>query len=85
MRRLARHLFTLSSAVSPLLCVAVSVLWVRSYSVDHLWHSPPSAHLFRPPVAFAAVSAPLPPDTRSAKTCRVHVVAERANIACDQR
>jgi hypothetical protein len=31
MRRLARHLFTLCSAVSLLLCVAVCVLWVRSY------------------------------------------------------
>src|SRR5687767_2128357 len=31
MRRLARRVFTLCSAVSLLLCVAVSVLWVRSY------------------------------------------------------
>ena len=31
MRRLARRLFTLCSAVSLLLCVAVCVLWVRSY------------------------------------------------------
>ena len=31
MRRLTRHLFTLCSAVSLLLCVAVCVLWVRSY------------------------------------------------------
>ncbi len=31
MKRLARHLFTLCSAVSLLLCVAVCVLWVRSY------------------------------------------------------
>ena len=30
MSRLARHLFTLCSAVSVLLCVAVCVLWVRS-------------------------------------------------------
>src|SRR5687768_2785066 len=30
MRRLARRLFTLCSAVSLLLCVAVCVLWVRS-------------------------------------------------------
>ena len=34
MRRLARRLFTLCSAVSLLLCVAVCVLWVRSYSGD---------------------------------------------------
>ena len=33
MRRLARHLFTLCSAVSLLMCVAVCVLWVRSYRV----------------------------------------------------
>ena len=32
MRRLARRLFTLCSAVSLLLCVAVCVLWVRSYA-----------------------------------------------------
>ncbi|MDQ3149235.1 MAG: hypothetical protein M3Q38_04840 [Chloroflexota bacterium] len=32
MRRLARHLFTLCSALSLVLCVAVCVLWVRSYS-----------------------------------------------------
>ena len=32
MRRLARRLFTLCSALSLLLCVAVCVLWVRSYS-----------------------------------------------------
>jgi hypothetical protein len=32
MRRLARHLFTLCSAASLLLCVAAGVLWVRSYS-----------------------------------------------------
>ena len=31
MRRLARHLFTLCSAVSLLLCVAACVLWLRSY------------------------------------------------------
>jgi hypothetical protein len=31
MRRLARHLFTLCAAVSLVLCVAVCVLWVRSY------------------------------------------------------
>src|SRR6188768_485090 len=31
MRRLARHLFTLCSAVSLLLCVAVCALWVQSY------------------------------------------------------
>jgi len=31
MRRLARHLFTLCSAASLLLCAAVCVLWVRSY------------------------------------------------------
>ena len=30
-RRLARHVFTLSSAVSLVLCVAVCVQWVRSY------------------------------------------------------
>ena len=33
MRRLARRLFTLCSAVSLLLCVAVCVLWVRSFWV----------------------------------------------------
>jgi hypothetical protein len=33
MRRLARHLFTLCSAASLLLCVAVCALWVRSYWV----------------------------------------------------
>ena len=32
MRRLARRLFTLCSAASLLLCVAIGVLWVRSYS-----------------------------------------------------
>jgi hypothetical protein len=31
MRRLAHHLFTLVSAVSLLLCVAMCVLWIRSY------------------------------------------------------
>ena len=31
MKRLARHLFTLASAASLLLCVAVCVLWARSY------------------------------------------------------
>jgi hypothetical protein len=40
MRRLARRLFTSCSAVSLLLCVAVCVLWVRSYrGADHLWLS----------------------------------------------
>jgi hypothetical protein len=34
MRRLARYLFTLCSGVSLLLCVAVCVLWARSYRVD---------------------------------------------------
>jgi hypothetical protein len=39
-RRLARHLFTLCSAASLLLCVAVCALWVRSYFVvDGLSHS----------------------------------------------
>jgi len=31
MRRLARHVFTIIAALSLLLCVAVCVLWVRSY------------------------------------------------------
>jgi hypothetical protein len=31
MRRLVRHLFTLCSAIALVLCVAVCVLWVRSY------------------------------------------------------
>jgi hypothetical protein len=49
MRRLARHLFTLCSAVSLLLCVAACVLWARSYRVNDqfvfagrggpLWHA----------------------------------------------
>ena len=34
MRRLARRVFTMCSALSPLLCVAVCVLWVRSYWVS---------------------------------------------------
>ena len=34
MRRLARHAFTALSALSLLLCVAVCVLWVRSYRVN---------------------------------------------------
>jgi hypothetical protein len=37
MRRLARHLFALCSAVSLLLCVAVCVLWVRSqWSIERV-------------------------------------------------
>jgi hypothetical protein len=37
MRRLARHLFTLCSAMSLVLCVAACVLWVRSYWVTEMW------------------------------------------------
>ena len=37
MRRLVRRLFTLGSAVSLLLCVAVCVLWVRSHAVADVW------------------------------------------------
>ena len=37
MRRLARHLFTILSALSLLLCVAVCVLWVRSYARVHVF------------------------------------------------
>jgi hypothetical protein len=33
MRRLARHLFTLCSALSLFLCIAACVLWVRSYRI----------------------------------------------------
>jgi hypothetical protein len=33
MRRLARHLFTLCSAVSLLLCVAVCVLWLQGHRI----------------------------------------------------
>src|SRR5438132_2502088 len=33
-RRVARHLFTILSVLSLLLCVAVCVLWVRSYWVS---------------------------------------------------
>ena len=36
MRRLARRLLALCSALSLLLCVAVCVLWVRSYSGGEL-------------------------------------------------
>src|SRR5688572_13363147 len=35
MRRLARHVFTLLSALSLLLCVAVCVLWALSYRHTH--------------------------------------------------
>ncbi len=34
MKRFARHLFTIFSAVSLLMCVAVCALWVRSYWVN---------------------------------------------------
>ena len=34
MRRLARHAFTVLSALSLLLCVAACVLWVRSHRVE---------------------------------------------------
>src|SRR5688500_12916376 len=34
MRRVLRHLLTFCSALSLLLCMAVCVLWVRSYSTD---------------------------------------------------
>jgi hypothetical protein len=45
MRRAFRHLFTLCSALSLLLCVAVCVLWVRSYRVqDFLWWEDCTAH-----------------------------------------
>lgn len=41
MRRLARRLFTLASAASLLLCVAVGALWVRNYWVyDALYWKP---------------------------------------------
>jgi hypothetical protein len=44
MRRLTRHLFTLGSALSLLLCVVVCVLWVRSYwRPDLLLHDRPAA------------------------------------------
>src|SRR5262245_15669474 len=33
MRRVARHAFTVLAAISALLCIAVCVLWVRSYVV----------------------------------------------------
>jgi hypothetical protein len=39
MRRLTRYLFTFCSAVSLLLCVAVCVLWVRSYSYCDYWQA----------------------------------------------
>jgi hypothetical protein len=45
MRRHARHLFTILSAASMLLCVAVCVLWVRSYFTGdrliylRVWHA----------------------------------------------
>ncbi len=45
MRRLARRLFTLCSAVSLVLCVAAAVLWVRSYWKADLitrWYGPVS-------------------------------------------
>ena len=43
MRRLARHAFTVLSLLSLLLCVAVGVLWVRSYWVaDQVIHWTPS-------------------------------------------
>src|SRR5688572_20961793 len=44
MRRPARHLFTLCSGVSLLLCVAACVLWVRSYfmveRIGRVHHTP---------------------------------------------
>jgi hypothetical protein len=52
MRRRARHLFTLCSATSLLLCVAVCVLWARSYwaeeAIDNRWpHSVSGAMVSR--------------------------------------
>ena len=45
MRRLARRLFTLCSALSLLLCVAVCVLWVWSYWQRYdLRHTAPERH-----------------------------------------
>jgi hypothetical protein len=33
MKRLSRHLFTILSAASMLLCIVTAVLWARSYNV----------------------------------------------------
>src|SRR5687767_2734807 len=44
MRCLARRLFTLCSGLSLLLCVAVCVVWVRSYwATDFVWRGEPGA------------------------------------------
>jgi hypothetical protein len=44
MRRLARHLFTLCSAVSLVLCVAIVVMWVRSaWRCDYISRVEPTA------------------------------------------
>jgi hypothetical protein len=45
MRRLSRHLLTLCSAASLLLCVAVCALWVRSRDGTDtvIWHRPSTA------------------------------------------
>ena len=48
MRRLARLLFTLCSAASLLLCVAVCVLWVRSHRTEtELYRESGGGHVFR--------------------------------------
>jgi hypothetical protein len=49
MRRVLRHLFTLCSALSLLLCVAVCVMWVRSFFVGDYYYR--SRWSFTPPSA----------------------------------
>jgi hypothetical protein len=45
MRRLARHVFTLCSAVSLVLCVTACALWVRSYFPEHFYVAPVDGRL----------------------------------------
>jgi hypothetical protein len=53
MRRVFRHLFTICSALSLLLCVSTTLLWIQSYWVGELYY-------FEPVEAPAADATPLP-------------------------
>jgi hypothetical protein len=94
-RRLARHLITILSAVSLLLCVAVCVLWVRSYhSADNayvtLGNYPFTISSLYGEVSLSSIDAGgfayiFLPDWRTQRVSELHVSQQRLSQQCQRK
>jgi hypothetical protein len=84
MRRFARHLFTLGSGVSLLLCVAAGVLWVRSYDHAQRWGRAIGSRRYTATSALGTVVLAVPPQPPADPALRRRVEQLLADVRLDQ-